>query len=212
MRVLGKSKEKMMPSRSLVIGMVIPILIITGPNVYAKYLSDTLRYNDGYANVEQQASIDFQSGNSFNTACDLTGAYTSAGGHTTSYCDEWTDGYTSTYKGGSPQTQTSGVSSSSQENFPSECYAIQGILVQSCNELVNPDGTLTPDGNKASACISNGIDLGLGRFAVSGGDIASLPPIIKGLNILSSKTGSDGVVNWDSLGLDQLSLLKRIFH
>jgi hypothetical protein len=59
MRILGKSKEKMMLSRSLVIGMVIPILIITGPNVYAKYLSDILRYNDGYANVEQQASIDF---------------------------------------------------------------------------------------------------------------------------------------------------------
>jgi hypothetical protein len=202
----------MMLSRSLVIGMVIPILIITGPNVYAEYLSDTLRYNDGYANVEQQASIDFQSGNSFNTACDLTGAYTSAGGHMTSYCDEWTDGYTSTYNGGSPQTETSGVSGSSQESFASECNAIQSILVQSCSELINPDGTLTLYGNKADACISNGIDLGLGRFVVSGGDIASLPLIIKGLNMLSSQTGCDGVVNWDSLGLDQLSLLKRIFH
>jgi len=47
---------------------------------------------------------------------------------------------------------------------------------------------------------------------LSGGSITNLPLIIGGLKILSTQTGCDGVVNWDNLNLDQLNLLRSIFH
>jgi hypothetical protein len=77
--------------------------------------------------------------------------------------------------------------------------------------LVNPDGTLTdPDGQTANTCIRNGIVLGLGALVLTGG--TSLPEIISALHFLASRTGCDGVVNWNFLDITQLNLLKQIFH
>ncbi len=37
-----------------------------------------------------------------------------------------------------------------------------GLLLQSCSDLVNADGTLTTAGDTAKACIANGVGLALG--------------------------------------------------
>jgi hypothetical protein len=120
------------------------MLMLTGPNVYATHLSDAQRYDDGYSNGSDAAATDLQNGRSFNATFDPNSVSTCSGGNATTYCNGRTRGNIATYNGGSPQTEKSGVSGSSQEDFASECNAIQSILVQSCSELINPDGTLTP--------------------------------------------------------------------
>ena len=92
------------------------------------------------------------------------------------------------------------------------CNQIQSILVESCSQLVNTDGSLTADGQRAHDCIQNGILLGGGALVLFGGNAGTLPLIIGGLKALSSQTGCDNIVNWDSLNPDQLNLLTQIFH
>lgn len=86
------------------------------------------------------------------------------------------------------------------------CNQIQSILVESCGQLVNTDGTLTADGHRAHDCIQNGILLG------GGGTLLGLPlfMVIPALKALSGQTGCDNVVNWDSLNSGTLSLLQQI--
>ena len=55
-----------------------------------------------------------------------------------------------------------------QSNGPdwnSICNQVQSLLVQSCGDLVYPDGTLTEKGQTAVGCIRNGVVLGLGGLA-----------------------------------------------
>ena len=92
------------------------------------------------------------------------------------------------------------------------CNQIQSILIESCSQLVNTDGSLTADGQHAHDCIQNGILLGGGAFVLFGSNAGTLPLIIGGLKVLSSQTGCDNIVNWDSLSPDQLNLLTQIFH
>jgi hypothetical protein len=92
------------------------------------------------------------------------------------------------------------------------CNQIQSILVESCSQLVNTDGSLTADGQRAHDCIQNGILLGSGALVLVGGNAGTLPLIIGGLKALSSQTGCDNIANWDSLNPDQLNLLTQIFH
>ncbi len=78
--------------------ILIPLLIFVAPNVYAaKHLSNAQRYSDGYANGGQQASTDFQNHKPFNLTCDPTSHYTTGGGHTSIYCNGWTNGYTASW-------------------------------------------------------------------------------------------------------------------
>jgi hypothetical protein len=202
----------MMLNKLLAIGILIPVLILTAPNVYARHLSDTQRYNDGYSNGSDAAATDLRNGNPFNAGCDPNGTFTSGGGHTTTYCNGWTDGYTSTYNGGggsSPPTVPPSPGRSTQEDFARECNVLQVILVEPCSTLVNPDNTLTqPDGQRAHDCIQNGIALGVGGLLVTNGNLGL---VIEALKILSKQIGCDNVVNWNPLGLDQLNLLKSIF-
>src|SRR5437660_1376828 len=92
------------------------------------------------------------------------------------------------------------------------CNKIQSILVESCSQLVNTDGSLTADGQRAHDCIQNGILLGGGALVLFGGNAGTLPLIIGGLKGLSSQTGCDNIVNWDNLNPDQVNLLTQIFH
>ena len=57
---------------------------------------------------------------------------------------------------------------------------------------------MTADGQRAHDCIQNGILLGGSALTLTGGNLGSLPLIIGGLKILSSQTGCDNIVNWDS--------------
>jgi hypothetical protein len=60
----------------LAIGILIPILIVAIPNVYAE--SDSKRASDGFNDGSSAARTDL----TFNPACDPTGAHTSDGQHT----------------------------------------------------------------------------------------------------------------------------------
>jgi hypothetical protein len=207
--------QKMIPNKILAIAILVPVLILVAPNVNAsRHLSDSQRYNDGYSNGSDAAARD----STYNPTCDPTGAYTSDGQHSTTYCTGWGNGYAATWNAnhggggvsqGTPQPQPI----NNGQNWNGICNQIQSVLVESCSQLVNPDGSLTvPDGQKAHTCISNGIALGLGGLILTGGSVTNLPLIIGGLKILSTQTGCDGVVNWDNLDLGQLNLLRHIFR
>jgi len=47
-------------------------------------------------------------------------------------------------------------------NWSGICNQIQSILVESCGQLVDSDGSFTSDGQRAHDCIQNGILLGGG--------------------------------------------------
>jgi hypothetical protein len=76
-----------------IVGGLIPLLIllVVVPHVYAE--SDSKRASDGFNDGSSAARSDI----SFNPACDPTGAHTSDGQHTSTYCNAWTSGYTSTW-------------------------------------------------------------------------------------------------------------------
>jgi hypothetical protein len=88
------------------------------------------------------------------------------------------------------------------------CNQIQSILVESCSQLVNTDGSFTSDGQRAHDCIQNGILLGGGALALG----LPLPMVIPGLKALSDPTGCNNIVNWDALDSGTVSLLTQIFH
>jgi hypothetical protein len=97
---------------------------------------------------------------------------------------------------------------SSGPDWNSICNQVQSLLVQSCGDLVNSDGTLTQSGETAVGCIRNGVVLGLGGLATG----LPLFLIIGGLKALSGPTGCGNIVNWDAANLDQLNFLKSVIR
>lgn len=94
---------------------------------------------------------------------------------------------------------------SSGPDWNNICNQVQSLLVQSCGDLVYPDGTLTQAGQTAVGCIRNGVVLGLGGLATG----LPLFLIIGGLETLSVPTGCGNIVNWDGANLDELNFLKN---
>ena len=92
-----------MLARLLTTGILITVLITFMPNTYARNLTDQQRYNDGYSNGAQAATTD----STYNPTCDPTGAYTSGGGHTPTYCKGWADGYAAKWNTDHPSNVTS---------------------------------------------------------------------------------------------------------
>jgi hypothetical protein len=86
------------------------------------------------------------------------------------------------------------------------CNTLDPVLIQSCDQLVFADGTLTEDGERAKGCISNGIVL------AGGGVLLQLPtPMIASiLKALSTPTGCGGIVDWSSI--DQVSNLGGVLQ
>ena len=73
------------------------------------------------------------------------------------------------------------------------CTTLQWALYSSCSSLVNYDGTLRYEGDRALTCIRNGALLAAGAGLSS----IQLDLIIGGLQILEGPTGCGGIVNWD---------------
>jgi hypothetical protein len=94
---------------------------------------------------------------------------------------------------------------SSEPDWNNICNQVQSLLVQSCGDLVNSDGTLTQSGETTVGCIRNGLVLGLGGLATG----LPLLLIIGGLKALSIPSGCGNIVNWDAANLDQLNFLKN---
>lgn len=101
------------------------------------------------------------------------------------------------FDGEQSNNQPSQPSQSGGMDWIKTCNDLQAALVSSCDVLVNPDNTLTAEGERAVGCIRNGIAL-----AGGGTLLASLPlPLIIGaLKALEDPTGCGGIVEWGSIG------------
>lgn len=69
------------------------------------------------------------------------------------------------------------------------------ILFQSCSDLVNQNGTLTPAGETAIGCIKNGLSLGLEALHHR----VPLSRVIFGLGLLMQPTGCGDTVNMNAV-------------
>jgi len=71
------------------------------------------------------------------------------------------------------------------------CASTQTYLLESCDSLINPDGSLTTAGDTAVGCITNGaiITAAAAKFNMSPGAIQNL------LGGLASMTGCSGIVD-----------------
>ena len=136
---------------------ILTMIGATAPNVYARHLSDTQRYNDGYSNGSDAAARD----STYNAACDPTGAYTSDGQHSTTYCTGWANGYAATWnsnhgsESSSTNPQQTQQSQQTGTDWNNVCSKISFALIPSCSELVNSDNTLTQQGEHVKNCIEN---------------------------------------------------------
>src|SRR5581483_8707631 len=95
-------------------GITVPMMII--PNAFAKHLSDNQRYNDGFNDGSNAATVDRENGNQFSPTCDPSNTHTSDGQHTTLYCSGWAQGYTSAWNGPTEQTQTQNQQQEQKQN------------------------------------------------------------------------------------------------
>ncbi len=120
-----------MNSRVLLLTGIIPLLILlVVPHVYAE--SSSKRASDGFREGSDAATTD----SSYNPACDPTGQFTSDGQHTSTYCNAWTDGYTSTWNSihGGDQTDQTQTQSQQQDQRQNQqvhnCIALKCEIIQ----------------------------------------------------------------------------------
>jgi hypothetical protein len=80
-------------------------------------------------------------------------------------------------------------------DWSGKCQLVQVALTQSCDMLVNPDGSLTDQGRHALNCIKNG------ALLRGGAKLVGLPTwlIFRGLGLLAGPTGCDGIVKMGAL-------------
>jgi hypothetical protein len=91
---------------------------------------------------------------------------------------------------------TSGIALGQEFNWVPLCAQVQFALYKQCNVLVNADGTLTSEGERAINCIKDGTVL-----FETGTDILHLPrdQILGALTLLGSLTECGNVVNFSHL-------------
>lgn len=125
----------------LILAIIIPLLLIA-PHAYARHLSDSQRYNDGLNDGSQAAISDSQNGNPFNPACDPTGAHTSDGQHTTTYCSGWSNGYTSAWNGdsGSPSSSNNSGQGTQNGNDGQDSSGSGNLIDKAKNFCINNPG------------------------------------------------------------------------
>lgn len=83
------------------------------------------------------------------------------------------------------------------------------ILLQTCNQLVNFNGTLTPAGNTTMGCIKSIISLGIGAMHHG----TSPDSVVFGLGLLAQPTGCGNTVNMNAIeSLNQFRFLTQAFN
>jgi hypothetical protein len=87
----------------LAAGLLIPIVLLVIPNVYASESNDK-RYSDGYSNGSDAASRSTV----YDVTCDPNNQFTSGGGHSTTYCNGWTNGYNAEWNNAHQQQSSVG--------------------------------------------------------------------------------------------------------
>jgi|SRR5215469_2411054 len=83
------------------------------------------------------------------------------------------------------------------------------ILLQTCNHLLNSNGTLNPAGDRAMWCVRSTVSLGLGALHRG----SSLSNVIFGLGLLAQPTGCGNEVNMDAVkSLNQFKFLTQALN
>ena len=101
------------------------------------------------------------------------------GHHTSEYRRGYTDGLAARSGSGntrntSPELPTNrgpstAIGSSGSVDSSGICNTVQILLIQSCDQLINSDHSLTANGQHAMGCIRNGL------FLAAGGQVISIP-------------------------------------
>lgn len=90
------------------------------------------------------------------------------------------------------------IPSSQPEDWSIACHTVEPWLIHPCREHLNPDGTLTQEGNHAKDCIIGGALLSGASLALTHGDL-SPGIIIEGLAFLAPRNGCGDVVDFVKL-------------
>jgi CHRD domain len=90
------------------------------------------------------------------------------------------------------------VPSAQPEDWSVACYAVERWLTHPCSAHLNPDGTLTQEGNRAKDCILGGALLSGASLAVSRGTLPTRI-IIDGLAFLAPRNGCGDIVDFVKL-------------
>ena len=85
--------------------------------------------------------------------------------------------------------------SSNGINWMDICIKFQSVFYKSCSSYVNPDNTLTKDGESVLKCFKTGGALGVGSASLG----LSTDVFTKGLNFLTGLTGCGNIVKPDEL-------------
>jgi hypothetical protein len=93
------------------------------------------------------------------------------------------------------QQQSPPLQTTRRINWKGMCSAVQSALYSSCDTLVNSDGSLSLEGERAWICIRNGGSLALGAMALGVSPTAT----IAGLSSLSNPTSCGNIVNFNIL-------------
>jgi len=168
--------------------LVLPMMQI-GEAIIPSGLSDKERYNTGY----KWGCSDARAGGHTYLNSHPT--------HTRIFMSGYYKGYATCFSGETPSPSiTSSINRKNVFNNLSNCKAIEKYLTHSCSYYVTPEGLLSQQGKRAYGCISNGVLLTAGTYAVN----AATPPlfIIGSLELLSIPTGCGGIVNWALLKSD----------
>lgn len=106
---------------------MIAILLAAMPIALASNESNSQRSHDGFNEGSQAARQDI----SFNPACDPGGKFTNDGQHTSTYCNAWSDGYTSTWNSIHQTDQTQ-----IQQQKEQQKQAQSGLCIAlTCNQI-----------------------------------------------------------------------------
>jgi hypothetical protein len=192
-------------NKIIYLSALLPLLVLV-PNTYARDGCNSSQYrcyNDGY--IAGYNSV----------------GYTPYQGHSQTWCNGYNDGYNAAHVS---TQQTQGAKAiQSQQNTTVQTVTTQGeivpipgeqstgvllswnticntasnmgLVLQSCGDLVNSDGTLAAAGNTAKVCIVNGVELGY--KAISLGVPYYLA--VGGLGALAGMTGCGGIVDMSKI-------------
>jgi hypothetical protein len=170
-------------------------------------------YSDGYSEGCYDAGRDLKglNGHGFDDSISH-GNSQFRGGYVNGYHACWNSGVGGGAGGNNyqpqptPQLQPPPTPSYPNYNWRQLCSSLDPVLVSPCNQLVNPDNTLTVEGYRGYICLRNGILLAGGGVLLN----YPLPVIIVTLQALSGLTGCDGIIDWRSI--DDVTDLRNIIR
>jgi hypothetical protein len=119
---------------------MIAILLAAMPMALASNESNSQRSHDGFNDGTNAARTDV----TFNPACDPQGLHTSDGQHSSTYCNAWSNGYTTTWNSIHQTDQTQTQTLQSKQTQSGTCIALVCKQIQSGTQGANQGQSSQP--------------------------------------------------------------------